>query len=105
MSISTQDLNAIQQGLEAVAASNFGIHFCCKTGELAIAIANEMITNSTNPFHGDKIKVEGRQITVSPMTANSWMKVEEISKLFCEEFSTQTAIPVISFLDTVDYMH
>ena len=103
--ISTQDLNAIQQSLDAVAASGFGIHFCCKSNELAIAIANEIITNSTNPFHGDKVEVEGRQVTIGPKTLQAGMRVEENAEKFCSEFSTQTGIKVIDFLDTVNYMH
>ena len=100
--MTTESIAKIQANLDAIAASGFGVHFCCKTKEAAIKFAHGAMTEKGNPFYGDDIEINGREIVVAPK-GNITVDIREIAELFCSEFSKQTGIKVIDFTETVHW--
>lgn len=100
--MTTESIAKIHANLDAIAFSGFGVHFCCKTKEAAEKFANGAMTEKGNPFYGDKIEINNREIVISPQT-NSGVDVNAIAELFCNEFSAQTGIKIISFIETIHW--
>lgn len=93
----------IQANIDAIAASNFGIHFCCKTAEAAIKFASAAQADTNNPFYGDKIEVNNREVVICPPNSNTSYNVRKLAEIFCTEFSNQFGIDIIDFTETVYY--
>lgn len=90
----------VKQNVEAVAASGFGITLCLINHAVAIATANDIMNDVSSPFHAEQISVEGRSVHIRPADPNAQM-VEKKAELFCQEFSKQFNIPVVSWVETV----
>ncbi len=93
----------IQANIDAIAASNFGIHFCCKTAEAAIKFASAAQADTNNPFYGDKIEVNNREVVICPPNSNTSYNVRKLAEIFCTEFSNQFGVDIIDFTETVYY--
>lgn len=93
----------IQANIDAIAASNFGIHFCCKTAEVAIKFAAHAMNEVGNPFYGDKVEVNNREVVISAADGQPNYNIKEFAELFCAEFSNQFGITIIDYIETVHY--
>ena len=93
----------IQANIDAIAASNFGIHFCCKTAATAIKFATHVMNDVGNPFYGDKVEVNNREVVICPPNSNTSYNVRKLAEIFCTEFSNQFGIDIIDFTETVHY--
>jgi hypothetical protein len=95
-------VNARTQVL-ATCASNFGVSMFLPTESDAVAFAETIKNNiSAKIFsNGDKVSVDGKEVLIAP--ANRQYGDKEVAQTFCEEFFRRFTVPVVGWLDSINY--